>query len=37
LPNDLLVPIERELKEHIESPSYAEGGGISGIEDIIRG
>ena len=30
LPNDLLVPIERELKEHIESPSYAKGGGVNG-------
>jgi hypothetical protein len=29
LPNDLLVPIERELKEHIESPSYAKGGGVN--------
>jgi antirestriction protein len=37
LPNDLLVPIERELKEHIERPSYAKGGGISGLDDLIRG
>jgi hypothetical protein len=36
LPNDLLVPIERELKEHIESPSYAKGGGVSSGNAKIR-
>jgi len=34
LPNDLLIPIERELKEHIESPSYSKGGFVSKGEKV---